>query len=373
MPLRALRLQLLNLRNHLLASPRFRRAASAFWPTQRIARARARDVFDLVAGFTYSQTLFACIELGLLALLRRGPRTIRALSDALSLDEDATRALAEAATALRLLQSTGDDEYGLGVLGAAVVDDQAVQNMVTHHAHFYRDMADPIGLLKARRHDTELAAYWPYAEGNDVAMDEEAVARYTALMSSSQPMIYEQVHAAFRINNHHHLLDVGGGNGAFVVSAAQIAPSLKLSLFDMPPVAKLAEQHLAAEGLSSRVTVHGGDFTRDALPEGADLISLVRILHDHDDDVVQALLANVYRALPARGRVLIAEPLAATAGAPRMGSVYFTFYLRAMGSGRPRRFDELAGRLKAAGFIAVHQEKTPIPMLASVIHAVKPG
>ncbi|MEM9058180.1 MAG: methyltransferase [Pseudomonadota bacterium] len=367
MPLRHF---VLALRNRLLTSQRFQRAAGAFWPTRLIARRRALELFNIVAGFTYSQTLYACVELGLFSRLAAGPQRGQRIAADIGLDDDATHALLNAAVALRLLERVGAQEYGLGVLGAAMVDNAGVEGMVRHHAYFYRDMADPLALLKQRSADTAMAAYWPYADAAaDSATDEQAVARYTALMSASQPMIYDQVHAAYPFTGHRHLLDVGGGNGTFLAATAARAPELELSLFDMPPVARLAEAHLADAGLAKRVRVCPGDFTRDPLPTGADLVSLVRVLHDHDDDVVAALLKRVHAALPPGGVVLVAEPLADTEGAPQMGSVYFAFYLRAMGSGRPRRFDELRTLLTTAGFTAVRRHATPIPMLASVISA----
>lgn len=53
--------------------------------------------------------------------------------------------------------------------------------------------------------------------------------------------------------------------------------------------------------------MHGGDFTRDATPRGADVISLVRVVHDHDDARVDNLLRA---ALPAGGAIVIDEPMA---------------------------------------------------------------
>jgi demethylspheroidene O-methyltransferase len=45
----------------LIASARFQRWAAGFFLTRWIARRKARSVFDLVAGFVYSQTcLPAC-------------------------------------------------------------------------------------------------------------------------------------------------------------------------------------------------------------------------------------------------------------------------------------------------------------------------
>ncbi|MCC7280468.1 MAG: methyltransferase, partial [Chromatiaceae bacterium] len=51
------------MRNRLLASPAFQRWAVDFPLTRPIAQRRARALFDVTAGFVYSQILFACVRL----------------------------------------------------------------------------------------------------------------------------------------------------------------------------------------------------------------------------------------------------------------------------------------------------------------------
>ena len=60
-------------RDRLSASPGFRRWAGGFWPTRFVARRRAGELFDLAAGFVYSQVLKACVELDLFRILAEGP------------------------------------------------------------------------------------------------------------------------------------------------------------------------------------------------------------------------------------------------------------------------------------------------------------
>ena len=47
-----------------IASPDFQRWAASFSLTRGFARRDAVQLYDLVAGFVYSQTLLACTELG---------------------------------------------------------------------------------------------------------------------------------------------------------------------------------------------------------------------------------------------------------------------------------------------------------------------
>jgi demethylspheroidene O-methyltransferase len=115
--------------------------------------------------------------------------------------------------------------------------------------------------------------------------------------------------------------------------------------------------------------VFSGDFTRDSLPTGASLVTLVRILHDHDDTKVLHLLRAIRAILPAGGELLVAEPFAGTAGAQPVGAAYFGFYLHAMGSGRPRRAAEIAELLIQAGFSRVRHMHTSQPMLTGLLTA----
>jgi demethylspheroidene O-methyltransferase len=190
-------------------------------------------------------------------------------------------------------------------------------------------------------------------------------------MSRSQALLAPDILDAYPVSRHIGLLDVGGGEGGFLIEAAARAPKLELKLFDLPPVVERARLALSKRGLSGRVETTGGNFFKDPLPRGADIITLVRIVHDHDDAAAVALMRAAWSALPPGGTLLIAEPMADTIGAEAIGDAYFGFYLLAMGSGRPRRFDELQALLEKAGFSQIQAAPTRRPILASIIVARK--
>ena len=357
-------------RDRLLADARFQRWAAAFPLTRRVARRRAQALFDLCAGFVYSQVLLACIELGVFEILSKQPQTVAQLSRQLSLSTQATQRLLDAAASLRLVARRGPDRFGLGVLGAALLGNPAVAAMVEHHRLLYADLNDPVALLRGAGRDTALARYWPYA-GADCpdALTSDQVRNYTALMSASQALIAGDVLDAYPLHVHRRLLDVGGGEGTFLIAAASLAAELEVVLFDLPAVADQARTRFAAAGLSHRAEAIGGDFLSQSLPQGADIVSLVRVIHDHDDGAALGLLRNVHRALPRDGTLLIAEPMADTSGAESVGNAYFGFYLLAMGSGRPRSQDELGRLARQAGFNRVRPLPTRRPMLTQALVA----
>lgn len=358
-------------RNRLLASTTFQRAAEKFWPTRWVARRSARRLFDLIGGFVSSQVLAACLELDLLEALKPGPLTAAELADRAALRPDRAALLAEAACTVGLLQRGSGDSYQLGELGAMLLGNPSLTEMIRHHAVFYRDLADPVRLLRAEKPATELASYWAYA-GADAAGESVAAAdaeAYTQLMAATQPMVSRQVLSTFSFAGVQHVMDVGGGSGAFLSAVAGQYKRPELSLVDLPGVCSLARTQLSKTGLSERIAVRPADFLHDQLPRGADLVTLVRIVHDHDDDAVRTLFRRIFAALPAGGRLLIAEPMLATPSAPLFGSVYFSFYLLAMGSGRPRAPEVIKALLTEAGFSDCTLLKTPVPLVAQVLVA----
>ncbi len=357
-------------RNRLLADPRFQRAAARLPLTRPIARRRSRELFDLCAGFIYSQVVLASVRLGVLDALAEGPRRPAALAAELGLPEANAERLLAAAAALRLLERRSGGRYGLGDLGAVLASSPGIRAMVEHHAVLYGDLQDPVALLRSERGGTALGAYWGYAgAAAPEALSAEQVGPYSELMAASQPMVAAEVLDAYSLRRHRRLMDVGGGEGAFLLAAAERWPHLSGCVVDLPAVAERARVRFAEQGVADRLTAVGADFFREALPGDADLVTLVRILHDHDDEQALALLRNLHRSLRPGTTLLVAEPMASTPGAERVGDAYFGIYLFAMGRGRPRTAEENQALLRAAGFAEPRLLRGCNPLQARVIAA----
>jgi demethylspheroidene O-methyltransferase len=352
---------LLTWRDRLLGDAGFQRWAARFVLTRPVARREARALFDICAGFVYAQVLSACVELDLFARVAARPVRVEALALFCEVPEPGMRMLVEAAASLRLLR-VERGSVRLGALGAALRGNPGVAAMVAHHRLFYADIADPVALLRGQT-ETRLAKFWPYKSEAG-----EATA-YSALMAATQPMIAGEILDAYDVGRHKMVLDVGGGDGSFLKIVAARAPAVRLQLFDLPEVAGQARARFAQAGLADRVEVFGGDFGSDPLPRGADLVTLVRVLHDHDDAKALDLLRAVRTGLAPGAKLLVAEPLAEAKGAEPIGAAYFGFYLLAMGSGRARRAGEIERLLTEAGFKRIRQTQTSQPMLTGLLTA----
>ena len=122
--------RLRDLRNRKVSDPKFRRWATRFFLTRRFARRQAGALFDLTAGFVYSQVLSAAVRVRLFDLLAPGPLELRAIALAVDLPEEGALRLLRAAVALRLAERRSDGRYALGALCAALVANPGVIAMI---------------------------------------------------------------------------------------------------------------------------------------------------------------------------------------------------------------------------------------------------
>lgn len=343
------------LRNRLIADPKFIAFAQRFMLTKPVARRQSVELFDLLAGFSYSQTLYACVRLNIIGLVGRPGISLEALAKAASLDNDKARVLTKAASALGILDRDGE-RIILGPHGAALLAQPWIMRFIEHHSHFYRDLEDPVALLRGEHVDGGLRDYWRYDQTG------EGKAAYSALMAASQTAVSEQVLRAYEFGRHSSVLDVGGGSGAFLGALGARHPHIKLKLFDLPGVVALPPSDSAIA-----IERHGGDFRSDRLPDALDIVTLVRVVHDHNDDAVLALLKNIRRSCDAKTVLLITEPFAGNRSTARVTDAYFNLYFAAMGQGRTRTPAEISELAERAGFTGMHIWPTDMPLIAGVI------
>ncbi|SMC53260.1 methyltransferase [Rhizobium sp. RU36D] len=367
-----LRIRLRLWRNRLLASPGFRNAIARTPLLRAIANRKANDLFRLTGGFIFSQVLLAGVRLGLYETLAPGPLSSGQLAARLGLDEGRMKILLRANADLGLLMEASPDLWLLDDAGVILASDRGLAGMIRHHEMLYRDLTDPDQMLRTRETDTELRRYWSYVrEARPDSLGADEVADYSVLMRESQAMMASCILASHDFARVRVLLDVGGGEGAFLAAAAAAHPSLEIRLFDLPAVTDRARDHLDSLGFGQRTQVHGGDFTRDRIPDDADCVTLVRVLCDHDDARVAAILANLHRSLRPGTRLIVAEAMNGRAEGARLASAYFGIYFLAMGSGRCRSDAEIAALLWAAGFAGVKTVATPNPLIATLVTAVR--
>jgi trans-aconitate methyltransferase len=107
------------------------------------------------------------------------------------------------------------------------------------------------------------------------------------------------------IQNHSHVLDVGGGSGIYSSTLVAAHPHLTATVLEQSPVDAIVLKEVERHGLSDRVSVAPANMFTDAWPEGADVILFSNLLHDWDIPDVRFLVQKAHSHLPQGGLLVI--------------------------------------------------------------------
>jgi len=108
--------------------------------------------------------------------------------------------------------------------------------------------------------------------------------------------------------NYKTAVDVGTAQGDLITQVALANPNIAGIGFDLPVVAPIFEDYVAANGLSGRVRFHPGSFWDDPIPQ-ADVVMMGHILHDWDLDQKKLLIRKAHEALPKGGALIVYESI----------------------------------------------------------------
>lgn len=103
-------------------------------------------------------------------------------------------------------------------------------------------------------------------------------------------------------------VDAGTAQGDLAVQVALAQPHLRGIGFDLPEVAPIFDDYVAATGVADRVSFQGGSFFTDDLPK-VDVVMMGHILHDWNLEQKKLLLRRAYEALPVGGAVIVYDAI----------------------------------------------------------------
>jgi predicted O-methyltransferase YrrM len=255
-------------------------------------------ILRLASGFMAAKLLFAANELGLFEALADSPTTLEGLAARTGLTRRAARISADAMVALGLLEREGET-YRNGQAAAAFLAGRGPADL-RPFLRFWDKISYPTWCELS-----EALAKGPSKEifELDEELQEVASAGIEAILAGPAAALPK----TFDFSRHRRLLDVGGGTGSWSIAVAQAYPHLEATVFELPTVAEIARQRIAAAGLASRIDVVAGDAMTGALPPGYDVFLLANLIHYWSPDENRALLQRVRSAADTGASLLLAD------------------------------------------------------------------
>ncbi len=157
------------------------------------------------------------------------------------------------------------------------------------------------------------------------------------------------------------MLDLGGGPGLNCMAIVSAHPSLKGTVFDFPAVTRQTHRFIEAYGMVDRISTLSGDFTKDDLGCGYDLILASGTLN-FSKAFLEPVMAKIYNALAPGGIcVSLHDPLNPDGTGPA-GSVRRYLPMALLGNDYYLETDSIPQAMFRAGFQSVVSRRGETPM-----------
>ena len=104
-----------------------------------------------------------------------------------------------------------------------------------------------------------------------------------------------------------HILDVGGNSGEFALQICRKYPEVAATVFDLPLVCDIGQEHIQPEPEAKRISFIKGNALTDDLPKDFDLITFKSMLHDWPEKEARQFITKASHSLAPGGTLLIFE------------------------------------------------------------------
>ena len=261
----------------------------------------------MVYGSQVAQIIYVAAKLAIPDLLAAAARTTSELAAATKIEEPTLRRVLRGLIALGLCSEMQPERFTLSELGQFLRSDHPR----SLHARilFNTEVLSPIW---ARLLDTTRTGASGALSALGIPFYEYLQQRpeigklFDRTMADAIRYRVQAALDAYDFSAFSKVVDVGGGNGAFIVEMLKRWTRLEGVVFDLPSVTERTRPEIAAMPESARCMVEAGN-AFDRVTEGADCYVLSNLLVSMADDEAAKILQNCRRAMTRDGKIVIVE------------------------------------------------------------------
>jgi hypothetical protein len=304
----------------------------------------------LANGYQVTQAIHVAAVLGVADLLANGPHVSEDLAVACGASPDALYRLLRALASVGILREDDGRRFALTPLGDCLRTDApepvgwwAAFVGEPYHWQAWAALEYSVRTGENAFRHVHGTDSWTFRRDHP-----ELNTSFDRAMTSLSRQVSTAVLAAYDFGRFQTIVDVGGGNGAFLGAILAQYPAVRGILFDQPHVVAAAHPLLEAAGVVDRCDVVAGSFF-GTVPDGGDVYILKAILHDWEDEQATSILRTCRQAM-ANGTTLavVERELGPPNGAP--DGKFSDLNMLVGPGGRERTAEELAMLFSVAGF-----------------------
>ena len=258
-----------------------------------------QEIRETVMAFQQSRIILTAFELDIFTFIGKESHNAETISKAFHLDKNSTERLLNALVALTLLQKNNEKYSNT---------QDSLRFLSKNSSDYMAGLMHSIHLWNTWSHLTDVIKTGEPAQDMDINERGEGwlEAFINAMHNRGKKQAPAQI-STIDLKNVASILDVGGGSGCFLMAFLERKPELKTAIFDLPNVIPISKKIIEKEGYSGKIAYYEGDYTRDELPRGFDLVFLSAIIHSNSFKTNQDLVKKCYNALNTNGKIVIQD------------------------------------------------------------------
>jgi len=310
--------------------------------------AKPEVILGLGRKFWETRIFLTAAELDVFTHVAKKPMSAREIADTLNVTLRGITLLLDALVPLGLLEKKIDTYYCPPDLAALLSKDSptSVIPMLMLNIGGWKQWSDL----------TEIVRHGPKKENQAILGGSES--QNETFIGAMHVLAYRMAHGIIAVTNPgkaRKLLDIGGSTGSYTVAFLESFKDMRATLYELPPVIKIAQKRFAHSDVRDRITFVEGDYFKDELPAGHDLALLSAIIHLHSPEQNIELFRKVFRALEPGGRLVIRDDVMSPDHTrPASGALFAVNMLVVTPGGSTYSFEEIKSSLETAGFVKVN-------------------
>jgi 2-hydroxy-4-(methylsulfanyl)butanoate S-methyltransferase len=331
-----------------------------------------RDISAITYGFMASKALFAALDFDLFTHIDRGADSVIKLAKASGVSENRLLTLLTALKSLGLLVENegrfANAPATAKFLVAGASGDFRDYVRLVNGAFGYESFRHLTAALRGERVFADKGFYEGMIYSAGLGGEAFSSAQHSGSLGPARLM-------AKRVSlcDRKHLLDVGGGSGAYTLAFCSANPQLKATILDFPQTVETAKRYARDARLADRVSHLAGDAVTTEWPGGHDVVLMSYVWSAVGGADFAILARRSFDALPSGGLVLIHDFMVENANAqPPFAAWYLLGSIFDNPNAACLTPALVEGALRRSGF-QVDATEVMLPGITMLTKARKPG
>lgn len=324
-------------------------------------------IVRLSTAYWDSQTLLTANRLHLFDTLADGARSADEVAAALQLDPRSTALFLRACVGLGLLVEASGRFANAPVAAMFLVSRSPafMGNVIRYSDQLYGTWGQLEQALRSGQPALPAQTYLgddpAHTRSFVVAMHERALGIARALVG------------ILDLQGRRAMLDVGGGPGTYSVLLTERFPGLKSEVIELPGVAAVARELVAAAGAGDRVQLRDGDYHTADFGSAKDVVLMSGMFHRESADTCRALIARAAGCLQPGGLLVVSDIFADAGGSlPSFASMFGLNMMLTAPDGGMHADTDVRDWMLDCGLHDTQLLRLPPPMPHRVVLGVKP-